>query len=351
MIDLRVLTIRITLVGVWLVACAAFLYAPLLLQRWQRTQSLNILIWPTMLDAKKLAEFEQNTGIKLYISYYENNDELVRKLRVTKGAQYDLVIAADTAVHTLIQEQLVQPLDTTKLSFYNELRPSLLHHYFDPNNRYSVPYYMSMYGLGIDRRYFDKELPKASWTLLFEHNGYRITMTDDPRRAILIAAQYLFGSIDDLNNPERIAEIKQLLLQQKKWVELYSDIRGEEVLAAQSCPVALTISSDLTRVQREYPSLQFLIPHEGTFMTIDSCIMPVATSKQELVYQLLNAIYQPDMIRYHADKYGFCPPLVTVEPAEQVICPDEQQLKQIDFFRNVVPKDVIDKLWVAVMAH
>ncbi|MFI5333063.1 MAG: PotD/PotF family extracellular solute-binding protein [Candidatus Babeliales bacterium] len=350
MMELRVLTMRITMVGVWLVAFAAWLYAPLLFQRWQRTQSLNILIWPTMLDAKKLAEFEHNTGIKLYISYYESNDELVRKLRVTKGAQYDLVIAADTAVHALIQEKLVQPIDTNKLSFYSDVRPWLLHHYFDPNNRYSVPYYMSMYGLGIDRRYF-KELPSASWALLFENNGYRITMTDDPRRALLIAANYLFGSFDDLDNPERIADIKHLLLQQKKWVELYSDIRGEEVLAAQSCPVALTISSDLTRVQREYPTLQFLIPQEGTFMTIDSCIIPVATSKQELVYQLLNVIYQPDMIRYHADKYGFCPPLKSVAPAEHIICPDEQQLKQIDFFRNVVPKDVIDKLWVAVMAH
>lgn len=350
MATIRIVSIRSAMVGVWLLIIASFLYAPRLLQCWQSTKSLNILVWPTMLDAKKLAQFEHDTGIKLYISYYESNDELVRKLRLTQGAQYDLVIAADTAVHVLIQEQLVQPIDIDRLDFYDDLRPWLLHHYFDPDNTYSIPYYMSIYGLGIDRRYF-KELPEARWALLFEEHRYRVTMTDDPRRAFLIAGKYLFGSIEELDDAVRIAEIKQLLSQQKKWVELYSDIRGEEVLAAQSCPVALTISSDLARVQREYPSLQFIIPQEGTFMTIDSCIIPVATSEQELVYQLLNFIYQPDVLAYHAHKYGFCPPRMSVAPSENVICPDEQQLKQIDFFRNVAPKDVIDKLWVAVMAH
>jgi spermidine/putrescine transport system substrate-binding protein len=343
--------IRLAMIGMWLLAIGAFLYAPLLFQRWQNVKSLNILVWPTMLDAKKLATFEHETGIKLYISYYENNDELVRKLRITKGAHYDLVIAADTAVSALIQEDIVQPIDKTRVSFYSDLRPWLLDHYFDPGNIYSIPYYMGIYGLGVDRRYFTQELPAASWALLFQEHEYRVTMTDDPRRAILIAGKYLFGSIDGLDDAEHIAMIKQLLLRQKKWVELYSDIRGEEVLAAQSCPVALTISSDLSRVQREYPSLQFMIPQEGTFMTIDSCVIPAATSKQDLVYQLLNFIYQKNVVAYHAHKYGFCPPLASVAPAENVICPDEQQLMQIDFFRNVVPKDVIDKLWVAVMAH
>jgi spermidine/putrescine transport system substrate-binding protein len=351
MIKLRILIIRTAMIILWLFILTAFLYMPLLMQRWQNPSSLNLLIWPTMLDAKKLALFERDTGIKLYINYYENNDELVRKLRATHGAGYDLVIAADTAVDALIHDAIVQPIDTARLSFYEDIRPWLLHHYFDPDNRYSIPYYMGIYGLGIDRRYFSHELPPAHWSLLFENNAYRVTMSDDPRRAILIAGKYLFGSIDALYSAERIAAIKQLLIEQKKWVELYSDIRGEEVLAAQSCPVALTISSDLSRVQREYPSLHFIIPEEGTFMTIDSCVIPRATTKQELVYQLLNFIYQPDIIAYHADKYGFCPPLLSVPPACHVICPDEQQLKKMDFFRNVLPKDVIDRIWITVMAH
>lgn len=351
MIELRIMITRIAMVIVWLVILASFLYAPLLMQRWHNVHSLNVLIWPTMLDAKKLALFERDTGIKLSINYYESNDELVHKLRLTKGAGYDLVIAADTAVHALIQDALVQPIDTKRLPFYNDLRPWLLHHYFDPDNTYSIPYYMGIYGLGIDRRYFTHELPHASWSLLFQQQKYRVTMSDDPRRAMLIAGMYLFGSIDAINSPERIESIKQVLTRQKKWVEVYSDIRGEEILAAQSCPVALTISSDLARVQREYPSLHFMIPQEGTFMTIDSCVIPTATAKQELVYQLLNFIYRPDIIAYHAYTYGFCPPLLSVAPEAHVICPDQQQLKQMDFFRNVLPKDVIDSVWVAVMAH
>ena len=40
-------------------------------------------------------------------------------------------------------------------------------------------------------------------------------MTDDPREAIIITAQYLFGTIDALKNLESREKVKELLFNKK----------------------------------------------------------------------------------------------------------------------------------------
>lgn len=336
----------------WMVFIFGFLYSPLLVHLFPERRTLNLLIWPTMLDAQQLAVFEKEMGVRLYVSYYESNEELLRKLQMTKGEGYDLIIAADTTLDQLIPKNIFQRLDKKKIPFFNSLRPSLLGHYFDPENSYSIPYYLGVYGLGIDKDYFGQNLPAPSWATLFEKHPYKVTMTDDPRKALLLAGYYLFGSIDNLAAENHMHAIASLLIKQKKWVELYSDIRGEDVLASKSCPVALTLSSDLWRMSREYKNLTFVVPQEGSFMIIDSCVIPAASKKQELVYQLLNFIYKPDIIGYHTRKYGFCPPLQDDSlEIDGLFCPSADEMKKLDFFRNVLPKEDIDKVWVAVMAE
>lgn len=346
------MVIRGWIIVFWLMVLGIFLYSPLVLRWFPSSQTLTILIWPTMLDAEQLAHFEKETGIRVYVSYYESNDELLRKLRMTRGEGYDLIIAADSSIDALRSEKIFQKIDASKLSFFNQLRPAFMGHYFDPHNEFSIPYYCGVYGLGINKEYFGNQLPEISWDLLFKPQPFKVTMTDDPRKALLLAGRYMYGSIDDLVHEEKIAAIAQLLAEQKKWVELYSDIRGEELLAAQTCPVALTLSSDLWRIGREYRNLIFAVPEAGSFMIIDSCVIPAVSKKQDQVYQLLNFMYRPEIIRYHALKYGFCPPVMNVSvEGTDIFCPTVEQMKKLDFFRNVLPKNLIDTLWVSVMAE
>ena len=59
-------------------------------------------------------------------------------------------------------------------------------------------FYRGVYGIGINKNYFKYGMPSADWQMLFNasKNGYRVGMTDEAREAILLAAFYLFGTID-----------------------------------------------------------------------------------------------------------------------------------------------------------
>ncbi|MFI5136124.1 MAG: DUF2480 family protein, partial [Chitinophagales bacterium] len=50
---------------------------------------------------------------------------------------------------------------------------------------------ISVYGLGIDREFFGYDFNNASWELLFEPKGFRVSMTDVPMAAVMLAGIYL----------------------------------------------------------------------------------------------------------------------------------------------------------------
>jgi spermidine/putrescine-binding protein len=209
-------------------------------------------------------------------------------------------------------------------------------------------------GLGINKDYFGGKLPTPSWSLIFEEpkQAYSICMTDIAREAVMLAGYYLFKDIDSLSEDDRLAVIKTMLERQKKWVEVYSDARVEELLVSGSCPIAVGVSPDIFKSMRENKAIEFVIPREGTFLSINSFVLPKTTKKEDLVYELLNYLYQPDILIVSSKQYGFCPPIKNVpNHTHGIFCPDAKQLSTMEFFRNVLSPDEIQEVWVSVLAH
>lgn len=345
---------RSLIVLFWLGMILAFLYFPRMLNFFHSARSINVATFPRLIDVSVLAEFEKATGIKVYVSYYENNDELLIKMRQMGGEDYDLIFPSDYIVQDLIQEKLLKKLEKSKLPFINQLHPRLLGLYYDQNNDYSLPYFWNIYGIGIDKKFFGGTKQKISWADIFDESNidYRIGMINNAREAILLAAFYLFGTIDNLN-ASQLEQIKQLLIRQKKWVQVYTDIGPDYLLVSGSCPVAAAMSSDLLQTMRFDPKLDFLVPQEGTFVVIDAIAIPATSKKSELVYQLLNFLYRPDILKHHVDHYALFPPMLVGELATT---PEARsfdmldQLQWVDFFRNVVPSDVLQSIWLTLKA-
>ncbi len=315
-------------------------------------KTINVLSWAQVLDGEFLTAFEKKTGIKVNITYFEHNEELLLKLRTTPEHGYDLIMPTDYAVELFIKEGLIKKIDRSKLRFWNQLYPALLGHYHDPHNDYTIPIYWTVYGLGIDRDYFGGELPPATWGLVFDEQQVPecVSVIDEARKLVLIAAQYLFGTIEGLQK-EQIDQIKQLLINQKKWIEIYADLRLEYLLASKTCPVAIVLGTDLVKVMRRFDNIDFVIPKEGGFVIIDSFAIPAQSTKNELIYQFLNYLYQPEILKQYVDKYEFFPTMHNVEIDdyyENISIPTPELFQKVRFFKNVIPEKILNELWIAV---
>jgi spermidine/putrescine transport system substrate-binding protein len=323
-------------------------------QYFQPERSLNVFTWPMLLDVDYLKNFEKETGIKLHISYFENNEELYSKLQTSQGAGYDLVIPSDYVIPALIHDNLLKKIDQRKVPVLNEINPKLLDLYFDRKNEYSIPYFWAFYGLGIDKRYFNGVLPEPSWSLIFDKAiaPKGIGMVDVPREAVLIATEYLYGDPEIEMTAERVASVKQLLLTQKKWVDAYTETGIEHLLLSQSSPVVVAMGPDILRIKRNHPYIDFFIPKEGSFMVIDSFAIPVKSTKDDLVYEFINYLFRPEVLEHHAQKYGLCSPMKNLRvPHESEIYPTDEQFAKLRFFKTIMPEKQLNQLWIELMNH
>jgi len=344
------LLIRCLVLAFWLMLLYVFLFSPLLLKRFKSERTLNIFTFPQLIDAEYVHKFEKETGIKLNINYYENNDELLVKMRKTKGKGYDIIIPSDYAVELLIKDGLLKKYDKSKLNFYHNIDKKFLGKYFDPDNNYSIPYLWETYKIGISKNYYKNVHPQASWKLIFdEHTAPQgIVMVNNPREAVLLAAFYLFGSIDNLDN-KKLEKIKKLLIKQKKWVEVYSDLRSDFLLSSGTCPVSIGTSGEIWQAARWDEDIDFLIPKEGTFLLIDSIAISANSTKGDLVYTFINYLYRPDVMWHHVDKYSIFPVTTDVPLSDMFVESIERiwgDTKKLEFFRNVLSEEQVNTVWI-----
>ncbi|MDO4743718.1 MAG: extracellular solute-binding protein, partial [bacterium] len=116
-----------------------------------------------MLDIN--AAFEKLTGIKVNYSNYESNETMYSKLK-SGATSYDIIIPSDYMIQRLIREDMLTGIDTSKLTNYKYIAQQYKNLYFDPDNKYSVPYNVGMVGL-IYNTQTVKETPK-SWAIMWD---------------------------------------------------------------------------------------------------------------------------------------------------------------------------------------
>lgn len=346
---------RVLIISVWIFLLACFLYGP----KFSSTSkdSINVFTWGGVLNEEIIQSFEKKTGIRVNINNYSSNEELIMKLKATEGQGYDLVIPSDYAVSILVKNQLIKELDRKQLPFFNQLLPGLLGHFFDPENHYSIPLSWEVYGLGIDRDFFTKSFT-PSWNMIFDPKvvNYHIVMVNDPIEAIEIAGFYLYGSTSSLSK-NQAEKVKDLLIQQKPWVVAYASSRADYFLATKNSPLAVASSSYIFRSKRNFSFIDFVVPKEGSFISIENLCIPKTCNKDAPVYQFINHLYQRESIRAYWDSFRLFPALddkqdLDFDPqADKIFYGLAEDFKKYHFFRNLLPQQKMRDIWVEVKVN
>ncbi|HEV3269668.1 MAG TPA: extracellular solute-binding protein [Candidatus Rhabdochlamydia sp.] len=343
---------RALIISIWVFLLACFLYGPRFSSA--SKDSINVFTWGGILNEEIIQSFEKKTGIRVNINNYSSNEELIMKLKATEGQGYDLVIPSDYAVSILVKNQLIKELDQNQLSFFHQLLPGLLGHFFDPQNRYSIPLSWEVYGLGIDKDFFTEPFT-PSWKMIFDPEvvDYRIVMVNDPIEAIEIAAFYLYGSTSSLSKVQA-EKVKDLLIQQKPWVAAYASSRADYFLATKNSPLAVASSSYIFRSKRNFDFIDFVVPKEGSFISIENLCIPKTCDKDSLVYQFINHLYQRESIRVYWDSFRLFPSIDDKQDldfdlqAQKIFYGLAEDFKKYHFFKSLLPQQKIRDIWVEV---
>jgi spermidine/putrescine transport system substrate-binding protein len=347
---------RIGMIFIWLLIIAAFLYSPYYTYFFVNKKTINIYTWADMLDSSYTNDFEKQTGIKVNLVYYDNSEELLAKLKISQGQGYDLLVLADSSVLDLTSSGLLAPLDWAKLNFKQELIPGLLNQYYDPQNRYSIPYSWDVYGMGINRSKIDANLLQdPSWSLIFDDKAAinQIGMMEEALKAFGVAVQYLYGQNLSSLDEQQIEQVKNLLIKQKKQVAVYTELLGGYLLSSGACPIVVSQGAYINRLIQTNSDIDFVMPKEGGFVATENFAILGSSIKQDLVYQFINFMYQKQTVQNFVSKTGFLPSRFDVLNGMQINYLDLKSdiFKNIDYFKYIISRDQISKLWIEVKAN
>jgi len=350
--------VRAAIVMFCILLISGFLYSPYVSHCFKSQENLTIYTWVDMFDATSISAFEKQTGVKVNLVYYDNCEELITKLEISNGQNHDLILLADCSLGDLVKMDMLAPIDKALLDFWPEIEPRFLNRTYDLNNRYSVPYSWDVYGIGINTERFDSQMPLNSWNLIFDCNLAlpKIGMMEDGLSAVVMAAQYLYGNVEALDQ-NQINEIKALLMAQKQLVEVYTSVRADYLLSSRASPVVVSQSACVYRAMENDDQIKFIIPQEGGFISTENFVILKSSTKKLLAHQFINFMYQKENVRKYIHKTMFLPMRRDVlyemdlhHLGGQDILLDPKLFDKIAFFKYILPRQEITKLWIEVKA-
>lgn len=350
------INIRILCILFCLSCLTGFILLSYVSQYFVEKKSLSIYMWSDKIDESILQKFEKDTGIKIYVNYYESNEELITKFEIAKDLNCDIILPSEYIIEPLVQQGFLKKIDRSRCNFIDRIYPEFMNMSFDPENQYSLPIYWDILGLGYTHSYFKHGLPSNSWELIFNKNIIpckQISMVDDSREAIFLALKYLGWNSSQLSS-DQLTIIEDLFIQQKSWVGAYTDFQQGYFLTSKTYPLVVGQRERIIRQMLTDTDLGFTIPEEGSLLIISNVVISASSKKDDLIYEFINYIYNHDIMMFNCKEFCLLP--TTQDVLEKLpqkyigvqdCLPGEKNFKSLKIFPNVLTQKQINDIWIA----
>lgn len=280
----------------------------------QKNGELVLFTWEGMFPQEVLDGFTEETGIKVTYANFDYDETMLAKLETAKGGDYDLVIADDYIIETVIAEGLAQELDTSKLENYGSINPVYQGQFFDPDNKYTVPY-----GAGVQTIVYDPSLVDI------DINGYAdlwdASLKDNVGiigsfRVIDGMALKVLGESYNTEDTATIEAAGDKLQELAPNIRLIKDDNTQDDLLSGEVGAAVLYTSQVTMAKMANPDLKVVFPEEGIGFGIMAQFIPVNAPNAENAYKFIDYILQPEI---SAQCYEYIGYYCTNKDAEQYI--------------------------------
>ena len=265
-----------------------------------KTLTLNVYNWGEYISDgsedsfNTIREFEkwyqETYGQKVKVNYttFASNEDMYAKL--SSGAvSYDVIFPSDYMIARMRENGMLLELDFNNIPNYSNIDESFRGLFYDPDNKYTVPYAYGVIGVIYNAAVVD-EADVGGWDLLWnEKYKGEILQINNSRDAFGIA-QYKLGL--DVNSTDRaewdlaLAELKKQQPLVKSYVmdEIYNMMEsGEAAIGAYYAGDYFT----MVDAQAEGVDLQFYYPERTNFF-VDAMCIPNCCRDQELAEIFIN---------------------------------------------------------------
>jgi spermidine/putrescine transport system substrate-binding protein len=263
--------------------------------------TLELLTWKGYAPKTLVDKFQKETGITVKVTY-TNNEEMIAKLRATRGAGFDLAQPSQDRISSVqAKYKIYQPINLSKVKT-DQIIPSMLEavkkNTMVNGKSYAVPFCWGTSGLVVNK----KLAPDASDYSDLLNAKYKGRISYRLKRPTLIALAFSMG--DDpfakYSNAKAyqalMEKVEKAMINGKALVKNYW-ANGDALLQSMRSGevyVAMAWDKGGWKLHAENPDIDFLAPKSGALGWIDTFAIPAKAKNVEGAYKWINFMLRPE---------------------------------------------------------
>lgn len=277
----------------------------------QAADELRLLTWGGYAPQEVVDLFEQETGIKVKVTK-SNNEEMISKLKATRGAGFDLAQPSQDRVTSAQKaHNIYKPLDLSKIDnsqFIQSMLTATKGQSTLGGDVYAVPHVWGSSGLIVNsanaadiQDYTDLCKPAYAGKVTYRLKrptliGFAFAMGEDP-----------FAAYADKDKYQKIMEkVGQKLTDCKANVKAYWS-GGDAMLnlmRSGETTAAMAWDAGGWKLNKDNANINFVAPKSGALGWIDTFVLPRKTKNEEAAYKWINFVMQPNIAAMITESAG-----------------------------------------------
>jgi len=250
------------------------------------------------LDVNEMFEewYYETYGVKVQVNYstYSSNESMYAKLS-SGSVNYDVIVPSDYMIERMIAEDMLAELNYENIPHISNIHADFFgedarYDYYDPDNKYAVPYMYGMIGIIYNTTMVDENDPHlGSWELMWdgEHHAGNILQFNNSRDAFGTAQYFLGLDVNSESEDEwRLALDK--LKQQKSIIQGYVMDEIFNKMENGSAAIAAYYAGDFLSMYENNEDLEFFYPQEGTNLYVDAMCIPKSSQNKEIAERYID---------------------------------------------------------------
>jgi spermidine/putrescine transport system substrate-binding protein len=262
---------------------------------------LQLLTWKGYAPKELVDKFEKETGIEVKLTY-TNNEEMIAKLRATRGAGFDLAQPSqDRIAGPQKRFNIYRPLDLSKIDaslFIASLLEATKKNSTVEGKVYAVPHVWGTSGMIVNT----KLAADANDYLALCDSKYTGRVSYRVKRPTLVAFAFAMGydpfkALDSRQEYEKLMQtVGDKLIACKPMVKTYWE-NGDALLGLmRSDEVYLAMGWDGGgwKLSEANPAIRFIAPRSGALGWVDTFAMPAKARNTDAAYKWINFMMRPE---------------------------------------------------------
>jgi spermidine/putrescine transport system substrate-binding protein len=264
-------------------------------------EELSLITWSGYAPQSLVEKFQKETGITVKVTY-SSNEEMIAKLRATRGAGFDLAQPSQDRISSVQEKyKIYQPIDLSKVKT-DQIIESMLEavklNTMVGGKPHAVPFCWGTSGLVVNRKF----APNASDYSDILNPMYAGRISYRLKRPTLLGLAFSMGENpfakygDAMAYKALMEKVGDAMIAGKPFVKSYWS-NGDALLQAMrtgEVHIAMAWDKGGWKMHAENPNIDFIAPRTGALGWIDTFAIPAKAKNVEGAYKWINFMLQPE---------------------------------------------------------